>query len=134
MCCYLHETQQLYFVSQANHGGVRGKLPKEIDEEEVVENMEDLENSTDELMATPNDDNEVNKTYFFYGEIIFFVLILFFCYILLQNSPGSQSIWSSKLTLSLPPAWAQGVGFREFEKEGMLKLLIHPPIILCSHI
>lgn len=54
--------------------------------------MEDLENSTDELMATPNDDNEVNKTYFFYGEIIFFVLILFFCYILLQNSPSSQSI------------------------------------------
>ena len=65
MCCYLLETQQLYFVSQANHGGVRGKLPKEIDEEEVVENMEDLENSTDELMATPNDDNEVKKTYFF---------------------------------------------------------------------
>lgn len=64
MCCYLLETQQLCFVSQANHGGVRGKLPKEIDEEEVMENMEDLENSIDELMATPNDDNEVNKTYF----------------------------------------------------------------------
>lgn len=89
MCCYLLETQQLCFVSQANHGGVRGKLPKEIHEEEVVENMEDLENSTDELMATPNDDNEVKKTYFFMLKLFLFVLILFFCYILLQNFPGS---------------------------------------------
>ena len=78
MCCYLHETQQLYFVSQANHGGVRGKLPKEIDEEEVVENMEDLENSTDELMATPNDDNEVNKTYFFMVKLFFLYSFYFF--------------------------------------------------------
>lgn len=81
MCCYLLETQQLCFVSQANHGGVRGKLPKEIHEEEVVENMEDLENSTDELMATPNDDNEVKKTFFFYVEIIFvcidFIFLLY---------------------------------------------------------
>ena len=89
MCCYLLETQQLCFVSQANHGGVRGKLPKEIHEEEVAENMEDLENSTDELMATPNDDNEVKKTYFFMLKLFLFVLILFFCYILLQNFPGS---------------------------------------------
>ena len=89
MCCSLLETQQLYFVSQANHGGVRGKLPREIDEEEVAENMEDLENSTDELMATPNDDNEVKKTYFFMLKLFLFVLILFFCYILLQNFPGS---------------------------------------------
>lgn len=89
MCCSLLETQQLYFVSQANHGGVRGKLPREIEEEEVVENMEDLENSTDEFMATPNDDNEVKKTYFFMLKLFLFVLILFFCYILLQNFPGS---------------------------------------------
>ena len=89
MCCYLLETQQLCFVSQANHGGVRGKLPKEIHEEEVAENMEDLENRTDELMATPNDDNEVKKTYFFMLKLFLFVLILFFCYILLQNFPGS---------------------------------------------
>ncbi|CAH3120153.1 unnamed protein product [Pocillopora meandrina] len=52
--------EYLMWMDQANHGGVRGKLPKEIDEEEVVENMEDLENSTDEFMATPNDDNEPN--------------------------------------------------------------------------
>lgn len=77
MCCYLLETQQLCFVSQANHGGVRGKLPKEIEEEEVVENMEDLENSTDEFMATPNDDNEVNKTCF-YVKIIFVCINLIF--------------------------------------------------------
>lgn len=50
--------EYLMWMDQANHGGVRGKLPKEIDEEEVVENMEDPQNRSDELMATPNDDDE----------------------------------------------------------------------------
>ena len=44
---------------------MRGKLPKEVDEE-AVEDMEDPENSSDELMATPdNDDDEVKETSFF---------------------------------------------------------------------
>ena len=39
---------------------MRGKLPKEVDEEEVMEGTADLENSSDELVATPDD--EVNYT------------------------------------------------------------------------
>lgn len=44
------------FVCQANHGGVRGKLPKDVEEEEAMEGTEDLDNSSDELVATPDDE------------------------------------------------------------------------------
>lgn len=44
---------------QANHGGVRGKLPNDVEEEELMEGTADLENSSEELVATP--DNEVNQ-------------------------------------------------------------------------
>ena len=38
---------------QANHGGVRGKLPKEAEDEEVMEGTAD---DSDEIMATPDDE------------------------------------------------------------------------------
>ena len=48
-----------FVFCQANHGGVRGKLPKEAEDEEVMERPTDLDDSHDEIMATPND--EVKK-------------------------------------------------------------------------
>ena len=47
---------------QANHGGVRGKLPTEVDEEEVMEGTADLDNSGDELVATPGDEVKHSRT------------------------------------------------------------------------
>ena len=41
---------------QANHGGVRGKLPRDVDEGEVLESTADLESSSDELVATLDDE------------------------------------------------------------------------------
>ena len=41
------------FTMQANHGGVRGKLPKEAEDEEVMEGTAD---DSDEIMATPDDE------------------------------------------------------------------------------
>lgn len=46
-------------LCQANHGGVRGKLPKEGEDEEAVEETANLEDSSDELIATQDD--EVKK-------------------------------------------------------------------------
>ena len=43
---------------QANHGGVRGKLPKEAEDEEVIEETAD---DSDEIMATPNDEVKKEK-------------------------------------------------------------------------
>ena len=44
---------------KANHGGVRGKLPKENDDEEPMDGTANLNDSNDELIATMPDD-EVN--------------------------------------------------------------------------
>ena len=38
---------------------MRGKLPNDVEEEELMEGTADLENSSEELVATP--DNEVNQ-------------------------------------------------------------------------
>ena len=35
---------------------MRGKLPKDVDEEEAVEGTANLEDSSDELIATPDDE------------------------------------------------------------------------------
>ena len=43
---------------QANHGGVRGKLPKEVEDEEVMEGTAD---DSDEIMATPDDEVKKEK-------------------------------------------------------------------------
>ena len=43
---------------QANHGGVRGKLPKEAEDEEVMEGTAD---DNDEIMATPDDEVKEEK-------------------------------------------------------------------------
>ena len=47
---------KIIYFCQANHGGVRGKLPKDLQEEEIMESTADLENSSDELVATPDDE------------------------------------------------------------------------------
>ena len=43
---------------QANHGGVRGKLPKEAEDEEAMEGTAD---DSDEIMATPDDEVKEEK-------------------------------------------------------------------------
>ena len=39
---------------------MRGKLPKDLEEEEAMEGTADLENSSDELVATPDDEVKWN--------------------------------------------------------------------------
>ena len=46
------------FTMQANHGGVRGKLPEEAEDEEVMEGTAD---DNDEIMATPDDEVKEEK-------------------------------------------------------------------------
>lgn len=46
------------FTMQANHGGVRGKLPKEAEDEEEMEGTAD---DSDEIMATPDDEVKEEK-------------------------------------------------------------------------
>ena len=50
-----------YLFCQANHGGVRGKIPKDEEEEEAIEGTADLESSSDELVATPDDEVKQNS-------------------------------------------------------------------------
>lgn len=40
---------------------MRGKLPKGLEEEEAMEATADLENSSDELVATPDDEVKQNS-------------------------------------------------------------------------
>ncbi|KAL9963852.1 hypothetical protein ACROYT_G027403 [Oculina patagonica] len=54
--------EYLMWMDQANHGGVRGKLPQD-DEEEVMEGTADLENSSDELVATQDDEPNVEMNW-----------------------------------------------------------------------
>lgn len=59
--CFLSTNKQvlkleIILLYQANHGGVRGRLPKEAEDEEVIEGTADDSN---EIMATP--DNEVKE-------------------------------------------------------------------------
>lgn len=39
---------------------MRGKLPKEVEDEEAMESTADLEDSRDELVATPDDEVKPN--------------------------------------------------------------------------
>ena len=53
-------------VCKANHGGVRGKLPKENDDEEPVDETAYLNDSNDELIAAaPEDEVNHNNNNFF---------------------------------------------------------------------
>ena len=54
---------------KANHGGVRGKLPKENDDEEPVDGTAYLNDSNDELIAATAED-EVNDNNNFFTENI----------------------------------------------------------------
>lgn len=64
--CFLSTNKQVLkleiilfcFTMQANHGGVRGKLPKEAEDEEVIEETAD---DSDEIMATPDDEVKKEK-------------------------------------------------------------------------
>ena len=40
---------------------MRGKLPKDVEEQEAIEGTADLENSSDELVATPDDEVKQNS-------------------------------------------------------------------------
>lgn len=51
--------EYLMWMDQANHGGVRGELPKDLEEEEAMAATADLEDSSDELVATPDDEPKV---------------------------------------------------------------------------
>lgn len=61
--CFLSTNKQvlnleIILLYQANHGGVRGKLPKEAEDEEVIEETAD---DSDEIMATPDDEVKEEK-------------------------------------------------------------------------
>ena len=61
--CFLSTNKQvlnleIILLYQANHGGVRGKLPKEAEDEEVIEETAD---DSDEIMATPDDEVKKEK-------------------------------------------------------------------------
>ena len=61
--CFLSTNKQvlnleIILLYQANHGGVRGKLPKEAEDEEVMEGTAD---DSDEIMATPDDEVKEEK-------------------------------------------------------------------------
>ena len=61
--CFLSTNKQvlnleIILLYQANHGGVRGKLPKEAEDEEVMEGTAD---DGDEIMATPDDEVKEEK-------------------------------------------------------------------------
>ena len=61
--CFLSTNKQvlnleIILLYQANHGGVRGKLPKEAEDEEVMEGTAD---DNDEIMATPDDEVKEEK-------------------------------------------------------------------------
>lgn len=49
-----------FICSQANHGGVRGKLP-----EATVENGHDGEGSDDEIIGTPENNNNIDEEVMF---------------------------------------------------------------------
>jgi len=55
--------EYLMWMDQANHGGVRGKLPKEGEDEEAVEETANLEDSSDELIATQDDEPQVEMNW-----------------------------------------------------------------------
>lgn len=56
--------EYLMWMDQANHGGVRGKLPKENDDEEPVDGTAYLNDSNDELIAaTPEDEPNVEMNW-----------------------------------------------------------------------
>lgn len=57
----LNAAVKYIYIFQANHGGVRGKLPKDLEEEEAMEATADLEDSSDELVATPDDEVKRNS-------------------------------------------------------------------------
>ena len=60
---------------QANHGGVRGKLPKEAEDEEVMEGTAD---DSDEIMATPDDEvkeEKIHSTVYIYHTYLPYLLI-----------------------------------------------------------
>ena len=61
--CFLSTNKQvlnleIILLYQANHGGVRGKLPKEAEDEEAMEGTAD---DSDEIMATPDDEVKEEK-------------------------------------------------------------------------
>lgn len=61
--CFLSTNKQvlnleIILLYQANHGGVRGKLPEEAEDEEVIEETAD---DSDEIMATPDDEVKKGK-------------------------------------------------------------------------
>ena len=61
--CFLFTKKQvlkleIILLYQANHGGVRGKLPNEAEDDEVIEGIAD---DSDEIMATPDDEVKGEK-------------------------------------------------------------------------